>query len=66
MGGSEPAVIIGYNTSRGDGLDNREGSHNLIIGDRKNYTAYSYGGMVVGSSNQIAAQYAPSAVDKAT
>ena len=50
-------LIIGYNALRGDG-DDRTGSHMLVIGDENNYTADSFGGMVVGLSNETAADYA--------
>ncbi|HWR96811.1 MAG TPA: hypothetical protein VN317_00160 [Candidatus Methanoperedens sp.] len=51
-------IILGYNASRvpAGGTDVRTGSHNLIIGDRQNYS--SYGGMVVGYANMIAAPFA--------
>lgn len=48
-------VIIGYNEAR-DTDSRRTGSHNLVIGDRHNYS--SYGGMVAGYENDIAAPHA--------
>ena len=51
-------LVIGYNAlgnSRGAG-DVRTGSHNLILGDRNNYS--SFGGLVVGTDNIISGQYA--------
>ena len=49
-------LIIGYNELYGLG-DDRSGSHNLVIGMFNNYTADSYGGMVVGVANKISGQY---------
>ena len=48
-------VIIGYNEARNTD-SRRTGSHNLVIGGRHNYS--SYGGMVAGYENDIAAPYA--------
>ncbi|HWR98872.1 MAG TPA: hypothetical protein VN317_10665, partial [Candidatus Methanoperedens sp.] len=48
-------LIIGYNALRGGG-DERGGSHNLIAGDRNNYS--SFGGLVAGQLNSIANSYA--------
>ncbi len=47
-------LIIGYNEDRG-GADERTGSHNLIVGQRHNYT--SYGGIVGGFENDINGVY---------
>ena len=44
-------LIIGYNESRGEGMDIRTGSHNLIVGSEHNYN--SSGGIVVGVKNTI-------------
>jgi len=44
-------LIVGYNESRGDGTDDRTGSHNIVGGWKNNYT--SYGGLVVGEWNMI-------------
>ena len=51
-------LIIGYNalgSYQGEG-DVRTGSHNLILGDRNNYS--SFGGLVAGNNNTISGQYA--------
>lgn len=48
-------LIVGYNESRGSG-DDRTGSHNIVVGDRLNYS--SYGGLVVGNYNTISGAYA--------
>ena len=50
-------LIIGYNEYLYRGIDDRTGSHNLIIGDYNEYTANSYGGMVVGKFNEIDGAY---------
>jgi hypothetical protein len=44
-------LTIGYNEARGGGQDERTGSHNLVLGQRNNYT--SYGGIVGGFENFI-------------
>lgn len=49
-------LIIGYNESDGSSTPARWGSHNLVIGVSNDYT--SYGGMVVGRANRIAAPHA--------
>lgn len=49
-------LTIGYNVLRVVGGDARTGTHNLILGDRNNYT--SYGGLVAGDSNSISRPYA--------
>ena len=49
-------LIVGYNELRGNGNDNRTGSHNLIVGVQNNYT--SYGGIVAGRVNTISGVYA--------
>ena len=49
-------LIVGYNASRGGGFDDRTGSHNIIAGDKNNYS--SYGGLVVGLENTISEGYA--------
>ena len=51
-------LIIGYNHSRDWAENIRTGSHNLVIGDLNNYTANSFGGMVVGLYNEIDGRYA--------
>jgi len=49
-------LTIGYNATGNYAGDVRTGSHNLILGDRNNYS--SYGGMVAGIANAISAPYA--------
>ncbi len=50
-------LIIGYNEPRpSPSINNRTGSHNLIIGSGNNYR--SYGGLVAGYSNEISGPYA--------
>jgi hypothetical protein len=51
-------LILGYNASRVPfaGTDLRTGSHNLILGDQGNYSAY--GGLVAGQFNTLSAPYA--------
>nr|CAA9294406.1 hypothetical protein AVDCRST_MAG63-4890 [uncultured Armatimonadetes bacterium] len=49
-------LIIGYNELRGDGTDARNGAHNLIVGNRNNFT--SYGCLVAGYVNSVEAPYA--------
>jgi len=44
-------LIIGYNENCCGGLDNRVGSHNVVIGTFHQYT--SYGGFVAGHRNQL-------------
>lgn len=48
-------LIIGYNEI-GGATDNRSGSHNLILGQRQNYTRF--GGLVAGAGNTISGPYA--------
>lgn len=49
-------LIVGYNEQRGDGSDDRSGSHNIVGGIRNNFT--SYGGLVVGNTNTISGKNA--------
>lgn len=49
-------VIIGYAEPRGFLEDRRGGSHGLVLGTRNNHT--SWGGLVVGDGNEIAAPFA--------
>ena len=49
-------LIIGYNESRTPAPDVRNGSHNLVVGDKQNYG--SYGGMLAGYTNSVLAPYA--------
>ncbi len=53
-------LIIGYNELRTFFVDinDRNGSHMLVIGEGNNYTADSFGGMVVGIRNETSASYA--------
>lgn len=48
-------LVVGYNELRVTG-DDRTGSHNIVVGDRLNYS--SYGGLVAGSWNTISAMFA--------
>ena len=49
-------LIVGYNETRTiGGPDVRTGSHNIIIGNTHNYS--SYGGLAVGTFNNITAPY---------
>lgn len=48
-------LIVGYDAARSTDSD-KSGSHNLVLGDRNNYT--SYGGLVGGDDNTISASYA--------
>ncbi|RME61891.1 MAG: hypothetical protein D6790_07105 [Caldilineae bacterium] len=48
-------LIIGYQQKR-NGVNVRTGSHNLIIGDKHNYS--SYGGFVAGFRNEVSGPYA--------
>lgn len=49
-------LIVGYNEVIFSGGDERNGSHNLVVGVAHDYT--SFGGLVVGYSNAIRAPYA--------
>ncbi len=49
-------LTVGYNISRGGGNDRRDGSHNLIVGEKNNYR--SSGGLVVGYQNEISGGFA--------
>jgi len=49
-------LIVGYNEPRGDGTDDRGGSHNLVVGTRNNFS--SHGGLVAGDRNSVTAAYA--------
>ena len=44
-------LIVGYNEGRGDGSDEKTGSHNVVIGPRHNYS--SWGGFVAGADNSV-------------
>jgi hypothetical protein len=51
-------LIVGYNLSKvpSGGTDHRTGSHNLILGDKNDYS--SFGGIVAGLNNSISGRYA--------
>lgn len=49
-------LIVGYNESRGDGTDDKDGSHNLVIGSRHNYP--NFGGLVAGDRNTVFGAFA--------
>lgn len=49
-------LLIGYNHIRSSGINNRSGSHNLIVGDEQNFL--SYGGLIAGKQNTLDAPYA--------
>jgi hypothetical protein len=49
-------LTVGYNALRNVGGNARTGAHNLILGDRHDYT--SYGGLVAGDANEISRPYA--------
>ncbi|MCK5232418.1 MAG: hypothetical protein KAR13_19250, partial [Desulfobulbaceae bacterium] len=47
-------LIVGYNETRGTS-DDRTGSHNIVVGEKQNYS--SYGGLVAGWHNTISGAY---------
>lgn len=47
-------LIVGYNELRITGINERTGSHNLVLGSRQNYT--SSGGLVAGIFNTVSGQ----------
>jgi hypothetical protein len=49
-------LIVGYNEERGGGLDNRTGSHNVVVGTHHNFSRF--GGIVVGLTHEISGDYA--------
>jgi len=49
-------LIIGYNETAGDPVQDHSGSHNLVLGQGQRYT--SFGGIVAGYSNSITNPYA--------
>jgi hypothetical protein len=50
-------LIVGYNVSRAEfGEDIRTGSHNVVVGQRHNFSRF--GGLVVGDWNTISAAFA--------
>lgn len=48
-------LVVGYDAAKATDSD-KSGSHNIVLGDRNNYT--SYGGFVGGDNNTISASYA--------
>ncbi|HMA67132.1 MAG TPA: hypothetical protein VKO20_04875 [Desulfosalsimonadaceae bacterium] len=49
-------LVVGYNMPRDPGYNERSGSHNIIVGDFQNFSAY--GGLVAGSHNTVSGNYA--------
>jgi hypothetical protein len=49
-------LILGYNEARGGALDQRTGSHNLVLGQQNNYT--SFAGIIGGYQNTISGPFA--------
>src|SRR5262249_20594250 len=49
-------LIVGYNEPRGGSDDGRTGSHNVVVGKEHNFT--SFGGLVVGETNEISGPFA--------
>jgi hypothetical protein len=49
-------LIVGYNEPRGDGADDRTGSHNVVLGKLNNFSRF--GGVVVGLGNEISGDFA--------
>jgi len=49
-------LIVGYNELRPSGFDNRTGSHNIVGGNRNNFTAA--GGHIVGEYNTVSSEWA--------
>ncbi|MHC4202442.1 MAG: hypothetical protein ACYSU0_20820, partial [Planctomycetota bacterium] len=49
-------LIVGYDELRGGGMDDKTGSHNLVVGPRHNYP--SYGGLVAACYNSVLGPYA--------
>jgi hypothetical protein len=49
-------LIVGYDAERTASPSDKTGSHNMVIGDRHNYT--SYGGLVAGLNNAITGTWA--------
>jgi len=49
-------LIVGYNETRGEGVDTRTGSHNIVVGSMLNYSSYS--GLCAGYWNEIANPFA--------
>jgi hypothetical protein len=48
-------LIVGYNEERGNGTDARDGSHNIIVGQRNNYR--SWGGIVASENAEISGKF---------
>jgi cell division protein FtsB len=49
-------IIIGYDEIRTGDINEKTGSHNLVVGEEHNYS--SYGGLVVGFRNTVSGSYA--------
>jgi hypothetical protein len=49
-------VIVGYNELKGDGTDDRSGSHMLVVGSGNSYSAF--GGLVAGNSHTVTGHWA--------
>ena len=49
-------LIVGYNEPRGGDQDIRTGSHNVVVGQRHNFSRF--GGLVVGDFNEISGDFA--------
>ena len=43
-------LIVGYQELRGDGSNNRTGSHNIVVGFNNNYSGFR--GMVIGETER--------------
>jgi hypothetical protein len=49
-------LVVGYNEARSSVLNDRTGSHNIVLGDLQNFS--SFGGLVAGMQNTISGEYA--------
>jgi hypothetical protein len=49
-------LIVGYNELREDQENVRTGSHNVVVGERHNFSRF--GGLVVGAENEISGDFA--------
>jgi hypothetical protein len=49
-------LIVGYNDPRDGGENIRTGSHNVVLGQRNNFS--SFAGLVVGNFNEISGEFA--------
>ena len=48
-------LVLGYNESRGEDLDQRSGSHSLVLGTRNNFTGFA--SVVAGELNTVEGAY---------